>query len=137
MKPSDFQAEFDLADQVAGVSSELLRFRVRHRRALPAEERRRLEQAETELDRATARLRARGVAALAALNEDALRELQVATAASQAVLRRIRRTERALQLAAAVVALGAAAARGRPDELLSALKALKGALAQGAASDRA
>lgn len=134
MKAFDPPTDFDLADQLAGVSSELLRFRVRHRRALSAEERRRLEQAETELDRATARLRGRGVAALAALNEDALRELQVATAASQALLRRIRRSERALQLAAAVIALGAAAARGRPDELLSALKALKGALGQGSAS---
>lgn len=134
MRDLDPLADFDLADQVAGVSSELLRFRVRHRQSLSVAQRRRLEQAETELDRTTARLRGRGASSLAALTEGALQELQAATAGSQALLRRIRRTERALQLAAAVIALGAAAARGRPDELLSALRALKGALSQGAAS---
>lgn len=132
MKATDPLAEFDLADQLAGVSVELLRFRVRHRRALSSAQRRRLEEAETAMDRATARLRGRGAAALAGLSDPALQELRAATVGSQALLRRIRRAERALQLAAAAVALGSAAAAGRPDAMLSALKELRAALGPGA-----
>ncbi|MFP5465524.1 MAG: hypothetical protein ACLGHR_12240 [Gammaproteobacteria bacterium] len=125
MNPSDHHADFDLADQVAGVSSELLRFRVRHRATLSEADRRHLERAEIELDRLSARLRARGVTALTAGAGPARQQVQAATLAAQVLLRRIRRTERALQLAAAVVALGAAALAGKPDELLSAIRALQ------------
>ncbi|WP_442777260.1 hypothetical protein, partial [Sphaerotilus montanus] len=100
---ADPAAFFDAADQMALVSSEVLRFRIRNRPRLGAAEKSQLEAVEMQLDDATAQLRAQGIEALSALTQAAREEVEGATREAEAQLRRIRKTERASQIATGVL----------------------------------
>lgn len=122
---ADPAAFFDAADQMALVSSEVLRFRIRNRPRLGAAEKSQLEAVEMQLDDATAQLRAQGIEALGALTQAAREEVEGATREAEALLRRIRKTERALQIATGVLGVAVAALARQPSQVAAALKGLQ------------
>lgn len=133
--PADPAAFFDVADQMALVSSEVLRFRIRNRPRLGAAEKNQLEAVEMQLDDATAQLRAQGIEALGALTQAAREEVEGATREAEALLRRIRKTERALQIATGVLGVAVAALARQPSQVAAALKGLQHALSDSSAAE--
>jgi hypothetical protein len=119
---------FDFADQVALISSEVLRFRLRNRPRLADAEKAQLEAVEMRLDEVTAQLRALGVEALGVCTQAARAEIEVATRDAEGLLRRIRRAERALKVAASVVDLAVAAVARQPKQIGVALRGVRSAL---------
>jgi hypothetical protein len=128
MATANASALFDFADQIALVSSEVLRYRIKNRPILTDEQKASLEDAEIDLDKATARVRAKGIAALGNLTKDAREEVEAATKAAEAVLRRIKKVERALQVATSVLSLALAAIAGQPQAIIAAAKGVKDAV---------
>jgi hypothetical protein len=124
---------FDLADQLGLISSEVLRFRIRNKAALDDDEKAQLEDLEMRLDKATAKVRAAGIAALGSVTAQARGEVQSATERAESLLRRIKRVQRALGIATAVLSLAVAAAAGQPQAILAALKGVKEAADDSAA----
>jgi hypothetical protein len=115
---------FDFADQLALISSEVLRFRLRNKAKLSSEERKRLEDIETELDEATAKVRAAGIAELGKLSKAAQTEIKDATSKAEGVLKKMKKIEGALKLATAVLNLALAAIGGNIEATLAAAKSL-------------
>lgn len=128
-------AFFDVADQMARVSSEVLRFRIRNRPRLSAAEKSQLEAVEMQLDDTIAQLRAQGIEALGALTQAAREEVEGATREAEALLRRIRKTERALQIATGVLGVAVAALARQPSQVATALKGLQHALSDSSAPE--
>lgn len=123
-------AAFDLADQLALVSSEVLRFRIKNKARLTPKDREDLEKLEMALDQATAKARAAGIAALGALTAAARTEVQEATAQAEAFLKKIKDVEKAVAIATAVVGLALAITSGAgPAAILKAVKGVKSAAA--------
>ena len=121
---------FDFADQLALCSSELLRFRLRNRATLSPQEGVQLEALEGQLDDATARVRAAGIARLGTLTARARAEVAQASREAEAFLKRIKRFERVLGMATAVLSLGLAVVGGNPRSVAAAVKGV-GDAAQG------
>lgn len=119
---------FDLADQIALISSELLRFRLRQRASLSATDRTRLEAAEVALDQACAQMRAQGITALARQSKAARDEVASTAQAAEAQLRRLKKIERVLEIAASALGLAQAAMAGKPKDITQALGQLKTAI---------
>lgn len=119
---------FDLADQTALISSELLRFRLKQRASLSAHDRARLEAAEVALDQACAQMRAQGIAALARQTQASRDEVAATTQAAEAQLRRLKKIERVLAIAASALGLAQAAMTGKTKDITQALKQLKTAI---------
>lgn len=128
MATSTFSALFDFADQIALVSSEVLRYRIKNRPILTEQQKSDLENVEIKLDKATARVRAQGIAALGNLTKAAREEVEAVTQAAEAVLRRIKKVERALQVATSVLGLALAAIAGQPQAIVAAAKGVKEAV---------
>ena len=128
MATANPSALFDFADQIALVSGEVLRYRIKNRPILTDEQKANLEDAEIKLDKATARVRAQGIAALGDLTKAAREEVESATKAAEAVLRRIKKVERALQVATSVLGLALAAISGQPQAIFAAAKGVKDAV---------
>jgi uncharacterized protein YjbJ (UPF0337 family) len=126
-------ATFDFADQLALISSELLRFRIRNKARLSAQERKDLEKFEMDLDKATAKVRAAGIAELGNLTENARTEIQGATEKAEAFLKRIRKIEKVIGVITAVLGLVLAISTGAPRGVLDAAKAVKNATESGSA----
>jgi len=126
-------ATFDFADQLALISSELLRFRMRNKARLSSQERKNLEDLEMNLDKATAKVRAAGIAELGSLTEDARTEIEGATKKAEAFLKRIRKIEKAIGVITAVLGLVLAISTGTPRGILDAAKAVKNAAESGPA----
>jgi hypothetical protein len=124
-------ALFDFADQLALVSSEVLRFRIKNKASLNQQEKEQLETVEIELDRATANVRAQGIAALGAMTQAARLEVEAATRDAESLLRRIKKIERALDIATSVLGVALAAIAGQPQGILVALKGLKATVTSG------
>jgi len=129
MATANPSALFDFADQLALVSSEVLKFRIKNKTILSQEEKSRLEDIEIKLDKATAEVRAKGIASLGAVTENARIEVEAATKNAEALLRRIKRIERALSIATSVLNLALAAIAGQPQAILTALNTVKDAVA--------
>jgi len=119
---------FDFADQVALVSGEVLRYRIKNRPSLTDKKKKDLEDIEIKLDEATARIRAEGIAALGDQTKGAREKVESATRAAGTVLRRIKKVERALQVATSVLGLALAAIAGQPQAILAAVKGVKDAV---------
>ena len=119
---------FDFADQLALVSSELLRYRIRNKTKLAAVQITQLEDLEIQLDRATADVRAAGVATLGQLAEEDRREVETATREAEAFLRKIRRVEKVFAVATAVLNLSLAVVAMNPKDILTAAKGVKTSL---------
>jgi ferritin-like metal-binding protein YciE len=128
METANASALFDFADQIALVSCEVLRYRIKNRPILTDEQKANLENIEIRLDQATARVRADAIAALVAQTEPVREEVESATMAAGAVLRRIKKVERALQVATSVLGLALAAIAGQPKDILAAAKGVKDAV---------
>lgn len=128
MPTANSSALFDFADQIALVSGEVLRYRIRNKQTLTDEQKSDLEDVEIELDKATARVRAKGIAALGDQTKAARAKVEDATEAAEAVLRRIRKVERALQVATSVLGLARAAIAGQPQAILTAANGVKDAV---------
>ncbi len=124
---------FDFADQIALVSSSVLRFRLTNKASLNGDQKTRLEDVEIELDKATASVRAKGIAALGALNDAARLDVEAATKNAEALLERIAKIEHALDIATSVLNLALAAVAGSPQGILAALKSVKDTLADATA----
>lgn len=120
---------FDFSDQLALVSSEVLRFRIKRKSTLSQDAKARLEDIEIELDKATASVRAQGIAALGAVTKSAREEVETATKDAETLLRRIKKIERALDIATSVLGLALAAIAGQPQGILAALKTVKDTVA--------
>lgn len=118
-------ALFDFADELALVSSEVMRFRLKNKATLSQEEKDHLEGVEIKLDEATAQVRADGIEALGELKKSARLEVQSATQDAQSLLRRIKKVERAVDIASSVLGLALAAIAGPPAGVLAALKTVK------------
>jgi hypothetical protein len=123
--PSAF---FDFADQIALVSGALLKYRIKNRPNLTSQQKGDLEDAEIELDKATAQVRAQGIAALGVLTEAARGKVEKATKDAEGVLRRIKKVERALQVATSILGLALAAIAGQPQGILAAVKGVTDAV---------
>lgn len=119
---------FDFADQLALISSEVLRFRIKNKLTLSQEEKSQLEDIEIKLDKATAKVRAQGIASLGMVTTNARIEVETATKDAEALLRRIKRIERALDIATSVLNLALAAIAGQPQAILTALNTVKDAV---------
>ena len=128
MPATDATTLFDFADQIALISTEVLRFRLRNRPRLSDVDKLQLEAAEMRLDELTAQLRALGVEALGACTQAAQAEVEAATRDAEGLLRRIKRIERALQVAASVVDLAVAAVTRQPTQIGVALRGVRSAL---------
>jgi hypothetical protein len=126
-------ALFDFADQLALISFEVLRYRIRNKANLSDEDRQSLESLEGQIDADTAKVRADGIAALGFLVGDAIAEVATATADAQSFLRRIKRADRALGAIAAVLGLGVAVLARSPKQVADAVKSLKEATAPASA----
>lgn len=122
-------AVFDFADQLALISSEVLRFRIKNKPRLTPTEREDLEKLEIELDQATARVRAAGIAALGTLTATARTEVQEATAQAEAFLKKVKAVEKAVGIATAVVGLALAITSGNAAAILKAARGVKSAAA--------
>ena len=120
---------FDFADQIALISSETLRFRLKNKSTLSKDEKSELEDIEIKLDMATAEVRAKGIESLGTVAKNALIEVKAATKNAEALLRRIKKTERALRIATSVLNLALAAIAGQPQAILIALSTVKDAIA--------
>lgn len=83
---------------------------------------------EIDLDKATARVRAQGIAALGDLTKAAREEVEAATKAAEAVLHGVEKVERALQVATSVLGLALAAIGGQPLAIIAAVKDVKDAV---------
>lgn len=133
MPATDATTLFDFADQIALISTEVLRFRLRNRPRLSDTEKAQLEAAEMRLDELTAQLRSLGVDALGECKRAACEEVEAATRDAEGLLRRIKRIERALQVAGSVVDLAAAAVTRQPRQIGVALRGVRSALQGGSA----
>ena len=116
---------FDLADQISLISSEVLKFRIKNRPTLSDKDKSDLEDLEVQLDQSTAQLRAAGIAALSAVTKPAQQDIEAATKEAEALLRRIKRTERAVSIATSVLNLALAISAGQPQGIVSAIKDVK------------
>jgi hypothetical protein len=124
----DPNAIFDFADQVALISGQILKYRIKNRVLLSQPEKEKLEDLEVQLDRLTAKVRAAGIATLGNLQSDARMEVEAAAKSAEGFLRRIRRLERVLGVATAVVGLALAAVSGQSQGIVTALKDVKDAV---------
>lgn len=118
---------FDLADQVGLFSSTILSYRIRNKSKLTDPEIIKLEDAEQELDKLTARLRAEGVQKLAELTDEARQEVLTATDKADKFLRRLKKVEKIIGVVTAILELGLAVISKKPVDIFKAAKALKGA----------
>jgi t-SNARE complex subunit (syntaxin) len=122
-------ALFDFADQLALISSEVLRFRIKNKATLSTGEKSQLEDIEIELDKVTNKVRAQGIASLGTITAPQRLEVETATKDAEALLRRIKKIERALDIATSVLNLAIAAMAGQPQGILTALNTVKDAVA--------
>ena len=129
MSTANSSAQFDFADQLALISSEILRFRIKNKATLSSDEKSRLEDVEVKLDKATAKVRANGIASLGAVTAPKRLEVETATKDAEALLRRIKNIARALDIATSVLNLAIAAMAGQPQGILTALNTVKNAVA--------
>ncbi|MBA3007819.1 MAG: hypothetical protein KKB91_10015 [Proteobacteria bacterium] len=129
MATANPSALFDFADQLALISSEVLRFRIKNKAILSQDEKSRLEDIEIELDKVTAKVRAKGIASLGSVTATKRIEVETATKDAEALLRRIKRIERALDIATSVLNLAIAAIAGQPQGILTALNTVKDVVA--------
>ncbi len=119
-------AEFDFADQIALISSELLRFRMKNKLRLSLGERTNLEKLEMNLDKATAKVRAKGIAALGSLTKKARSEVEEATKEAEIFLKKIKTIEKVIDVITSILSLGLAiTSGGTPLAILNAAKAVK------------
>lgn len=126
MSPTAF---FDFADEIALVSVEVLQFRIKNKSFLTDEQKTGLEQIEIDLDKATALVRARGIVELGELTRPAREEVEAATKSARKTLSRIRKIERALQIATSVVGLAFAVIQNpSPQSIVDAARAVKDAI---------
>ena len=116
---------FDFADRLALVSTQVLIFRLRNRATSTEEERQELERIEGELDRATAEARAKGIEEIAAAIQNDREEIEQACVDAEALLKRIRKAERAIGIALAVLGLAAAVTSNNPTAIVAATKNLQ------------
>lgn len=130
----DPNAIFDFADQVALISGQILKYRIKNRVLMSQPEKEKLEDLEVQLDRLTAQVRAAGIATLGNLQSDARKEVEAATRSAEGFLRRIRRLERVLGVATAVVGLALAAIAGQSQGIVTALKDVRDAVESDAAT---
>lgn len=128
MATANSSALFDFADQIALVSGEVLRYRIKNRPTLTDEQKSDLEKVEINLDKATARVRAEGIAALGNQTKTVRKKVEAATITAEAALRRIKKVERALQVATSVLGLALAAIAGQPQAILAAVKGVNDAV---------
>ena len=124
MATNNPDALFDFADELALVSSDLLRFRIKNKPNLDPDEQGRLEDLEIDLDKATNKVRAQGITALGMITDAARKDLQGATDEAAALLRRIKKFERALDIATGVLGVALAAIAGQPKGIVTAIKDL-------------
>jgi hypothetical protein len=122
-------ALLDFADGLALFSTEVLRFRIRNKATLGDAERQSLEDLEIQIDSATAKVRADGIAALGFLLLNQIAEVADATASAQSFLRRIKRVDKALAAVTAVLGLGLAVLDRSPKAIAEAAQSLKSSLA--------
>lgn len=116
---------FDLADQVGLYSSTILSYRIRNKSRLTDPEIIQLEDAEQELDKLTARLRAEGVQKLAELTDESRQEVLAATDKADKFLRRLKKVEKIIGVVTAILDLGLAVISKKPVDIFRAAKALK------------
>jgi hypothetical protein len=115
--------QFDFADQLALISSAVLRYRMRNKARLKPDEMERLEDLEIRLDKATARVRANGIAELGELTKKARTEVESATKDAEAFIKRIKKVERVVGVVTAVLGLGLAITTGAGiPEIIAAVK---------------
>ncbi len=119
-------AEFDFADQIALISSELLRFRMKNKTRLTPGERTNLEKLEMNLDKATAKVRSKGIAALGSLTKKARSEVEEASKEAEIFLKKIKTIEKVIDVITSILSLGLAiTSGGTPLAILNAAKAVK------------
>lgn len=119
-------AEFDFADQIALISSELLRFRMKSKTRLTPGERTNLEKLEMDLDKATAKVRSKGIAALGSLTKKARTEVEEASKEAEIFLKKIKKIEKVIDVITSILSLGLAiTSGGTPLAILNAAKAVK------------
>ena len=128
MTTANPSALFDFADQLTLISSEVLKFRIKNKTTLSQKEKSRLEDIEIKLDKATAKVRAQGIASLGAVTATNRTEIEAATKDAEAILRRIKKIERALNIATSVLNLALAAIAGQPRAIITALNTVKDAI---------
>lgn len=119
---------FDFADQLALMSSQLLRYRIKNQKKLDPAERADLLELELQLDKATAEVRAAGIAELGVFAAGARSEIVTATEQADVFLKRIRKVEKVIGVLTAIVGLGLAVVGRNPGEILAAAKAVKDAV---------
>ena len=119
-------AEFDFADQIALISSELLRYRMKNKLRLSLGERTNLEKLEMNLDKATAKVRSKGIAALGSLTKKARSEVEEASKEAEIFLKKIKTIEKVIDVITSILSLGLAiTSGGTPLAILNAAKAVK------------
>ena len=107
---------FDFADALALFSGDVLRYRLKNKATLSLDDRGELEDLEMKLDVQTAQVRAEGIAALGEMTDDDRVEVAGATQDARDFLKRIKKAEKAIAIAAAVLGLaGAIAGRNWKD----------------------
>ena len=116
---------FDIADQLAMVSAQVLMYRVEHKDTLNDAERESLHKLEDELDDSVTILRNHGVTLVGAKAAKAVEDLNEAIAKAQEALKKIEKAKRAIQLAAAVLDLARTVSTGNVPDILAAAKAVK------------
>ncbi|WP_022980392.1 hypothetical protein [Ideonella sp. B508-1] len=116
---------FDFADKLALISSEVLHYRIRNRPRLTPKERTALEDLEEKLDAATAKARAEGISQIGKLTSAAKASVEEATKNAENVLKRIKRIERALGIATAVLNLALAISAGQLQGVVAAVNGLE------------
>lgn len=133
MATANPSAIFDFADQLALISSEVLRFRIKNKLTLSQDKKSQLEDIEVELDKVTANVRAKGIASLGAVSAPQRLEIEAATKDAEALLRRIKKIERAIDIATSILNLAIATMDGQPEDILNALKTVNDAVSGDAA----
>ena len=124
MATNNPNALFDFADELALVSSDLLRYRIKNKPDLSPAEQGKLEDLEISLDKATNKVRALGITALGMITDAARKDLEDANDEAAALLRRIKKAERALDIATSVLGVALAAIAGQPAGIVTAIKGL-------------
>lgn len=121
--------QFDFADQMALISSEVLRFRIKNKKRLTPAQQKQLEKLEMDLDKATAKIRAQGIAELGNLTKKARAEVEEAAKQAEAFINKIKVIEKAVGVVTAVLGLGLAISSGAGiPAILQATKAVKNAV---------
>jgi len=113
---------FDFADEIALISSQILNYRIKNKPKLSEDAITTLEQLEGKLDVITGQVRARGIERLAQLTAQARKEVIDATAKAAGFLKKIKKIEKVVQMATALLGVGLAVIAGKPQGIVEAVQ---------------